>query len=79
MRAENAVLKKDCVKKRPERRFQRGMLVDGVIDIPSEQGNGQLRTMIGCNCLVELPVGNEQILAGTAVNVYMLEGEIYGI
>lgn len=78
-RREKAVLSKDCVKKRPVRRFQRGMLEDGAIAIPGEQGNGQLRTMIGCNCLVELPAGNEPIAAGTVVDAYMLEGKIYGI
>ena len=79
LRREKAALTKDCVKKRLVRRFQRGILKYGAVSIPGEQGNGQLRTMIGCNCLAELPAGNESILAGSPVDVYMLEGEIYGI
>jgi molybdopterin molybdotransferase len=74
-----AVLADSCEKKRLVPRFYRGIFIDGRVTIPCEQGNGQIRTMIGCNCLVELPVGNAPLPAGTSVNVYMLEGEIYGI
>lgn len=56
----------------PVRRFQRGVLTDGAVTIPAAQGNGQMRTMIGCNCLVELPATDGPTPAGMDVNVYIL-------
>lgn len=78
-RLVKATLAEGFSRKRPVRRFQRGILSGGTVVIPSEQGNGQLRTMIGCNCLVDLPEGNNPLSAGMPVDVYLLEGEIYGI
>lgn len=75
----NAFLAEGFSRKRPLRRFQRGILKDQTVVIPGEQGNGQLRTMIGCNCIVELPAGTEPLPLGTRVNVYMLEGGLYGM
>ena len=39
---------------------------------PPEQQNGQMRSMIGCNCLAELPAGDEPVAAETPVKVYIL-------
>jgi len=63
----------------PVTRFQRGILKNGTVSIPGEQGNGQLKTMIGCNCLVAIPSSPESLPAGTFVDAYLLEGGIYGI
>ncbi|MFB0919531.1 MAG: molybdopterin molybdotransferase MoeA, partial [Oscillospiraceae bacterium] len=68
----------DCSKARPVRRFLRGLAKDGGVSISGEQGNGQLLTLIGSNCIVELPAGNEPLITGTHVDVYMLEGNTYG-
>ena len=65
-------LGQDYKKCRPCRRFLRAVLENGALRFPPEQQNGQLRSMIGCNCLCELPAGDAPIAAGTAVNVYML-------
>ncbi len=65
-------------KDRPVRRFVHGLLNDGTVSIGGEQGSGQLRTMIGSNCLVELSAGHGSLSSGTVVDVYMLEGSIYG-
>lgn len=78
-RLSKAVLAEGFSRKRPVRRFQRGILSDGAVTIPGEQGNGQLRTMIGCNCLVDLPEGNTPLPAGMPVDVYLLGSDIYGI
>lgn len=68
-----ARLVEDFTRKNPIRRFQRGVLSDGTVTIPGEQGNGQMRTMIGCNCLVELPPSTKPLCSGTPVEVYLLE------
>lgn len=60
-------------------RFVRATVENGLVRIPGEQGNGQLRSMIGSNCLVELPAGTEPFEAGTQVNIWMMEGGAYGI
>lgn len=78
-RVVKAVLSEGYDRKRPVRRFHRGILKSGVVRVPGEQGNGQLRTMIGCNCLVDLPAGDKPLCAGETVNAYLLEGELYGI
>ena len=78
-RKNKAVLTESFKKKRPVPRYYRGILADGKVVIPGEQGNGQIRTMIGCNCLVELPAGDAPLPEGEEVNVYMLGSEIYGI
>lgn len=72
-----ACLEQDFDYHRSMRRFHRGMCRDGIVRIPPEQGNGQLRTMIGCNCLIELPSGEGALKAGSTVRVYSLESESY--
>jgi molybdopterin molybdotransferase len=72
-----ATLTNGFPKERPVRRFVHGLLNDARVSIAGEQGSGQLRSMIGSNCLAELPAG-ESMPSGTAINVYMLEGSIYG-
>ena len=66
-----ARLATDFEKFRPNRRFQRGILDAGKVTIPAAQGNGQMLTMVGCNCLVELPAG-DALPAGSSVTVYLL-------
>lgn len=72
-----ARLEQDFDYHRSMRRFHRGICRDGIVHIPPEQGNGQLRTMIGCNCLVELPSGEGALKAGSTVRIYSLESESY--
>ena len=59
-------------KKSPGRRFLRGKLENGMATIPDKQGNGQFRTMIGCNCLIEIPAGSSALCAGTEVVTHLL-------
>lgn len=65
------VLAQDYEKRHPCRRFLRAVFENGALRFPPEQQNGQMRSMIGCNCLCELPAGDAPVAAGTAVNVYM--------
>lgn len=73
-----ASLKDEYSNERPVRRFVHGLFERGMVSVASEQGNGQLRSLIGSNCLAELSVGDEPLMVGTPVDVYMLEGSIYG-
>ena len=66
------VLVKTWEKRRPCRRFLRAVCENGVVSFPPEQQNGQMRSMIGCNCLAELPAGEGTLPSGTQVEVFML-------
>ena len=60
-------------------RFVRATVENGLVRIPGGQGNGQLRSMISSNCLVQLPAGVEPFAAGTQVTIWMMEGGTYGV
>ena len=66
------VLGQSYEKRRPCRRFLRAVLDSGAVTFPPEQQNGQMRSMIGCNCLAELPAGDAPVAAGTPVKVFLL-------
>ncbi len=73
-----AKLASEYLKARAVRRFLRGFVKDDIVSIAGEQGNGQLLTLIGSNCIAELPAGTELLTSGTPVDIYMLEGSSYG-
>ena len=52
------------------RRYLRGRLERGTVTVPGAQRNGQMRSMVGCNCLVELPGG--AIRRGDRVDILIL-------
>lgn len=54
------------------RRFLRAYSEDGRVFMPNEQSNGQMRSMIGCNCLVDVPAGSDQIPEGAQVDILWL-------
>ena len=72
MKTTIAKLSSDYGKKSPCRRFLRGKIENDMAIIPDKQGNGQLRTMIGCNCLIEIPAGSGALCAGTEVVTHLL-------
>ena len=76
-RIVKAALEEDFPLKCPVTRFRRGTLENGSISFPGMQGNGQLRTMIGCNALAAIPQNGEALPAGTIVDVYLMDSEIY--
>lgn len=76
-KVRRARITSDFTKQRPVCRFVRAMLANESVAIPSEQSNGHLRAMIGCNCIAELPMGDEPLPRGSTVNVYTLENRYY--
>lgn len=52
------------------RRYLRGRLERGTVTVPGAQRNGQMRSMVGCNCLVELPGGAMRL--GDQVDILIL-------
>lgn len=53
----------------PCRRFLRAFCQNGIVWMPEEQSNGQMRSMIGCNCLVDVPAKTGAIDAGETVDI----------
>jgi len=57
----------------PTRRFLRGFVDDaGLVQIPAAQANGQMRSMIGCNCLIDIPGGCGEIRPGHRLRILRL-------
>ncbi len=70
------ILKKDFRKASPRRRFLRGKLMveDGTayVETIGAQGNGVLRSLIGCDILAEIPEGSGPLKAGEKLKAYRL-------
>ncbi len=70
-------LKKEFKKPSPRRRFLRGRLVleEGLtlIETTGDQGNGVLRSMVGCNVLAEIPEGSGAVKAGEELKAYLID------
>ncbi len=69
---ERAVLVNDFGKKSPGRRFVRGCYKEGQVELPAEHSSGLLASMMGCNCLVDIPAGSKELKAGQEVNILIL-------
>ena len=54
------------------RRFLRGKAEGKEVWLPDQQANGQMRSMVGCNCLIEIPAGSGPGKAGDKVEVLWL-------
>ena len=59
-------------KNRRRRRFLRGKAEGKEVWLPDQQANGQMRSMVGCNCLIEIPAGSGPVKAGDKVEVLWL-------
>ena len=57
----------------PRRRFIRGQYENGHITLPEGHASGMLASLVGCNCLAELPAGSPPAEAGTRVRILLLE------
>lgn len=66
-----AYASEDYQKKGKTHRFLRAFCSreDGIVQMPQEQSNGQMRSMIGCNCLVDVPDGKVSIKKGESVRI----------
>lgn len=56
----------------PKRRFIRGKYENGHITLPEGHSSGLLSSLVGCNCLAELPAGSPPTEEGTRVRVLLL-------
>ena len=72
LKRESVIAGNDFPKRSPSRRFVRSCCKDGVVAVPGKQGNGQMRSMIGCNCLIDIPAGSDVIRQGERVEIVWL-------
>lgn len=54
------------------RRFVRGRYENGAVTLPKGHSSGQLKSSVGCNCLVEFPAGSPPMEAGQMVKAVLL-------
>ena len=59
-------------KRSSQRRLIRGRLEQGDVWIPDTHGSGQIRSFLGCNCMVDIPGGTGELGAGAEVAVWLL-------
>ena len=71
-RQTEGVLDTPFPKASPRRRFVRGRYEEGRVALPTGHSSGQLASLVGCSCLVELPAGSPPAEAGQAVRVWLL-------
>lgn len=67
-----AVAAKGFEKASPTRRFLRAFCKQGRVFPPAVQANGQMRSMIGCNCLIDIPAESGAICLGDPVRILWL-------
>ena len=63
-------------KKSPNRRLIRARYNGASVTIPENQSNGSLSSMIGCNCLVDIPAGSGELTSGEPVRVLPMRGKL---
>ena len=56
----------------PKRRFIRGRYENGHIMLPEGHSSGLLSSLVGCNCLAELPAGSPPAEVGQKVRILLL-------
>jgi len=71
-RPSHAVLQTGFSKPSPGRRFLRGTFRDGMVTLPEAQSSGQLFSLLGCNCLVDVPAGSGSLEPGQTAVIWML-------
>lgn len=68
----HAVLETPFDKKSPGRRFIRAKYKSGKVTFPEGHSNGQMSSMVGCNCLADIPGGTGTLSVGDKIEVIML-------
>ena len=71
-RREKAVLSTPFSKASKSRRFIRGRHENGYVSLPEGHSSGMLASLVGCNCLVDIPAGSGPLKAGELVDVLLL-------
>lgn len=74
LRACQAILDTPFQRNCTMRRFVRGIYAQGRVTLPPGHASGQLRSLVGCNCLVEVPAGQAPLQVGDACTVYFING-----
>lgn len=72
MRRRKVTAANDFAKASPTRRFLRAFVRGNMVSMPAAQSNGQMRSMVGCNCLIDLPAGSGAVRQGDCVDVLLL-------
>lgn len=54
------------------RRFIRGIYKEGEVLIPQAHSSGQLFSMLGCNCLVDIPEGTPELQNQQEIDILIL-------
>ena len=69
----SGIMENGFSKPSPQRRFIRAIYNNGLVKIPnSSHSPGSLMSMIGCNCLIDVPEGNSGLKPGDRAEVLML-------
>lgn len=69
---QKCVLENGFEKSSPGLRYIRGICREGRVTLPQGHSNGQMRSMVGCNCLVEVMPGTGELRSGDEVEVLLL-------
>jgi len=72
MKQSQGILDSYFKKKSKVRRFIRGTIQNGKVLLPEGHSSGQLASMIGCNCLVDIPAGTDGLYRGETVSVLLI-------
>lgn len=72
-RAAEAVLANNFEKNSPVRRFLWGYSDGGQVWAAEHQRNSNIRSMVGQNCLIDIPAGSGPLTAGSSVTVHWLK------
>lgn len=72
LKRASATLASPIQKASSVRRFVRGKFTDHCVELAKGNSSGQLRSMIGCNCLIDIPAGSDPLEPGTIVSVLLL-------
>lgn len=67
-----AVTEDGFPKASPGRRFLRGVYRRGRVALAGKNASGLLASLVGCNCLVDLPAGSPPVEAGQTVRILLL-------
>ena len=71
-RRTRAVLDTPFGKASKGRRFIRGRLENGHVTLPAGHASGMLASLVGCNCLIDIPGGSGPLSPGQDVDVVLL-------
>lgn len=72
LRSRTAVVEGSFPKASPGRRFLRGFYQEGRVSLTGKNDSGMLASLVGCNCLVDLPAGSPPVQEGQTVTVLLL-------